>query len=183
MRPVRLRTTVWNIVPSGQLADKGCFIEIDQEQKTPDSGAMFSSTPMIWLVDGDRATRDANLQTLSEVRCIVTTFKRGLDASLRLQSATPHLLILSRSLKDGCGINLAVQIRSMKYKGLIILLSAEDDYLCRAAVAKGIINLRLSPRLEISALSAVLPGCACPAAPQATKGRSMWTRLTAAVGH
>lgn len=137
---------------------------------------------MIWLVDTDRVTRDANLASLKKLRCVVTTFKRGLDAMLRLQSATPHLIAVARSLSDGCGIGVATQLRRAGYKNNIILLSCEDDYPCRAAIANGVINLRVSTKVEVSVVSTLLPTAPLSPLAQVGAGASLWSKLTSVVG-
>lgn len=143
---------------------------------------MFNTTPVIWLADGNREIREENLASFAKMRCVVTSFKRGLDAVVRLQNATPHLIAVSRVLKDGCGINLAMQLRTMKYKGMIVLLSTEEDYRCRSAIAKGIINLRMGLRIDPVVVTTILTGKQVVHTPGSLQRNttmvSLWSRLT-----
>jgi DNA-binding response OmpR family regulator len=139
---------------------------------------MFLTPPMIWLVDESRSSRRLNLETFKKTRCVVTSFKRGLDAVLRLQSSTPHLIGIKRTLPDGCGIGYAAQLRTANYRGIIVLLSSEDDYKCRAAIAQGLVNIRMGDDLDPHLLLSMV--AATQSTVRTSEKPSLWSRLTRA---
>ena len=123
----------------------------------PLEGRIPDSTPMVWVVDDDRAVNAALARLLRSAALGVVSLHSSTELLQRLEEDRPDCLILDLWLGEGSGLDLLPVIQQRAGRVPVVFVSGEADVRsCVQAMKTGAIDFLEKPVADGPLLEAVI---------------------------